>query len=231
MKKIVSIVLVMSLFLGFSTNVFAAAGDRQYEQGVQIIENANIAIDAKIALAVEQADGLQSDYLSKIRSIEQSEIFKLEQEKESLKAAVQSGSYSKADVIEMNKKIAELEEKIAVIAKKTEINVTAIQQDIEAFMSLVGTGTDVSNQDLYAAIESLTAKLNSKSNKYVAATNVYVKQLDVVIKDCYDVTLLMSNDAIEKAGKKGVLAECSWKLVRFGHQWVWIDPIRIVGRH
>jgi fructose/tagatose bisphosphate aldolase len=231
MKKLLLILLTMGLFFGFSLNVAAYGGDdKEYEQALKIIEDANDAIDSEIAAAVKKADKLQEDYLEKIRGKEETEILELKQEKADLVQAVRSGSYNNKDLSKMNKKIEDLEEKIAGAAKKTKEDIEVMEEDIEEFMSLVGSESGLKDEELVAAIEELAAKLNGKTD-YAKATNAYIKKINEVIQKCYDKTLDMSNDAIEKAAQKGVIAECDWKLVRFGHKWVWIDPIKVIGRH
>ena len=231
MKKLMVIMLALSMILSFTTSAFASTQDAQYEQGLQLIEEANLAIDAKITIAVDQAEKLKNQYITEIRIIEEKEIAKAQEEIVKLKGYIASGKYSKSDVNEMNRKIAELEEKISVISLNLEKALTSISQDIEEFMLLVGPEVTPTSEALYKALEELTTKLNKIGKKYVSSTDTYVKNLNKVITDCYNVTLVMSNEAIAKAAEKGIIAECSWKLVRFGHLWVWIDPIRIVGRH
>jgi F0F1-type ATP synthase membrane subunit b/b' len=65
MKKIFTILLTASLFLGLSTNVFAAT-DKDHAKGLQLIEKANVKIDKKIEQAVKDADKLQEKYLSQV---------------------------------------------------------------------------------------------------------------------------------------------------------------------
>ncbi|PUB10955.1 hypothetical protein [Paenisporosarcina sp. OV554] len=65
MKKIFTILLTALLFLGLSTNVFAAT-DEDQAKGLQLIEKANIKIDKKIEQAVKDADRLQENYLSQV---------------------------------------------------------------------------------------------------------------------------------------------------------------------
>ncbi|WP_059171714.1 hypothetical protein [Bacillus sp. FJAT-27445] len=59
-------------------------------------------------------------------------------------------------------------------------------------------------------------------------TKKYNEKLDKIIADVYEETLKMSQKAITKAAEYGVIAECSWVLVRFADREVWIDPVRVV---
>ena len=69
MKKIFTILLTASLFLGLSTSVFAAS-DEDYTKGLQLIEQANLSIDEKIAQGVAEADELQENYLIELGKVE-----------------------------------------------------------------------------------------------------------------------------------------------------------------
>ncbi|MGB2991040.1 MAG: hypothetical protein WBB47_00260, partial [Paenisporosarcina sp.] len=61
MKKIFSILLTVSLFLGLSTNVFAAI-DEEHAEGLQLIELANLEIYEMIGQGVAEAAELQENY-------------------------------------------------------------------------------------------------------------------------------------------------------------------------
>lgn len=69
MKKIFTILLTALLFLGLSTSVFAAS-DEDYTTGLQLIEQANLSIDEKIAQGVAEADELQENYLIELGKVE-----------------------------------------------------------------------------------------------------------------------------------------------------------------
>lgn len=85
-------------------------------------------------------------------------------------------------------------------------------------------------------IEELQASIEHGENDAANLTRVserltanYDKELDEIITRVYDETLALSQETIAKAAEKGVIAECSWKLVRFADRYEWIDPIRVVG--
>ena len=69
MKKIFTILLTVSLFLGLSTSVFASS-DEDYTKGIQLIELANLSIDEMIAEGVAEAAELQGNYLIELGKVE-----------------------------------------------------------------------------------------------------------------------------------------------------------------
>ncbi len=229
MKNLFVFLLTAALFLGLSTSVFASdSGDKEIQEGLEIIKKANVKIDEEIEDAVEDADKLGVEYVAEIRGKKGTEIVKLKQEKAQLVQAIASGSYNEKRVEKMKKEVVELNEKIEKLIRETRADMRNAQQDIEAFVAFLESGEEFTDAELLAAIDQLSAKLSQESD-YRKETKEYIKDLNEVIEDCYDETLEMSNKAIGKAKEKGVLAECSWKLIRFGHKKVWIDPIRIVG--
>jgi pyruvate-formate lyase len=68
MKKIFTILLTVSLFLGLSTSVFAAI-DEEHAEGLQLIEQANLEISEKIDQAVAEAHKLHENYLAELSEI------------------------------------------------------------------------------------------------------------------------------------------------------------------
>ena len=91
MKKIFTVLFTALLFLGLSTNVFAAS-DEDYTKGLQLIEQANLSIDEKIAQGVAEADELQENYLFELGKVEAwlesttdgKQVAKLNEEKDKL---------------------------------------------------------------------------------------------------------------------------------------------------
>jgi Skp family chaperone for outer membrane proteins len=77
-------------------------------------------------------------------------------------------------------------------------------------------------------VSELTKVKNDKQEKYDELTQNFNEKLDKIIENVYNETLAMSAKTIEKAAQSGVIAECSWTLVRFANRWVWIDPVRVV---
>ncbi|MFC6040555.1 hypothetical protein ACFPYN_14100 [Paenisporosarcina macmurdoensis] len=69
MKKIFTILLTVSLFLGLSTSVFASSNE-DYTKGIQLIELANLSIDEMIAQGVAEADELQGNFLIELGKVE-----------------------------------------------------------------------------------------------------------------------------------------------------------------
>ena len=72
MKKIFSILLTASLFMGLSTTVSATTDDDQAD-GLQLVVHANVEIDNQIEKAVEDADKLQENYLLEVGNLEAEE--------------------------------------------------------------------------------------------------------------------------------------------------------------
>lgn len=84
-----------------------------------------------------------------------------------------------------------------------------------------------------AMLESATddkqvAKLNEEKGKL---NTKYNEKLDAIIERVYEETLQLSNETLAKAAEYGVMAECSWVLVKFADRSVLIDPLRIVGEY
>lgn len=219
------------MLLGFSTNVFAnSSSDKDYAEGIEEIEKTNEEIEKEIVDAVEKADKLSEEYLQEIRGEEATKLIELEQEKAQLLEELKAVATDEKKTQKINKKIEKLDAKIAKATQKAAETVGDIQEDIDAFMEVFEQGNDVTDEFLYTETRKLSAKLGGES-ELVKETEEYTEELNKVVKDCFDKTLEMSNKALAKAAEKGVHAECTWKLVRFGHKWVWIDPLRIVGRY
>ena len=72
MKKIFSILLTASLFMGLSTTVSATTDDNQAD-GLQLVVHANVEIDNQIERAVEDANKLQENYLLEVEKLEAEE--------------------------------------------------------------------------------------------------------------------------------------------------------------
>lgn len=229
MKQFFTAMLAMVLFIGIGTSAFAEE-NYSYEKGYQIIEKANEQIDKKINQAVEKADKLQEDYLLELRRIEEGkEVVKileeLKKEQEELTQATDEGKDTKSHI----DKISQLESSLAVQENRINEKIGELEQDIEAFNESLESGHSQDGEQLDGKIEKLKKQLLGKTEKAEAKTERYLEELDKIIEKVYNETLEMSEKAIEKAAGYGVLAECSWRLVQFAHQEVWIDPIRIIG--
>lgn len=228
MKKVLSILFSAAVFLGIASPAFAAGDD--YQKGIEIIEKANKEIDKKIEEAVTKADKLQADYLLDIRKIEEGDqIVKLKNENEKALSDLEAAKNNVKKQEELNKKLAEINTKLEEEQAKINSKITELNEEINKATGQLFSGDGKDVQKLEEKIDKLNQKLNEKSAKYDEKTKRFTKDLDKAISDVYEETLKMSNDTIKKAAKKGVQAECSWKLVRFADKWVWIDPIRIVG--
>jgi hypothetical protein len=72
MKKIFSILLTASLFMGLSTTVNATT-DNDQADGLQLVIHANVEIDSQIEKAVEDADSLQANHLLEVGKLDAEE--------------------------------------------------------------------------------------------------------------------------------------------------------------
>ncbi|KAA0955175.1 hypothetical protein FQ085_15995 [Planococcus sp. ANT_H30] len=230
MKKFVSMSLMLVLLTGVASPAFATS-DKDYEEAIRMIEKTNLEIDKKIEKAVTEADELQAEYLLDIREIEEGgKIFDIQKEKNKILSEMEE---SKNDVNKQQKyeeKLLKLEAKLGEEQAKIEKEMKEISAEIEELTKIMILTEEKDSSKLNKQVNKLNEKLNKKSIKHAEITAEYTEDLNEVITKIYDVTLKMSAETIAKAASKGVEAECSWKLVRFADQWVWIDPIRVVGR-
>lgn len=229
MKQLFAAVLATVLLFGVGTSALAEE-NYDYEKGYQIIEKANDRIDRKINQAVEKADKLQEGYLLELRRIEEGkEAVKLQEElkiaREELTKATHAGTDTKSHI----DKITQLESSLALQESLINEKIMELEQDIADFTDSLEPGKNQDSTHLNGKIERLKKQLLSKTEKAQEKTERYLEELDKIIEKVYNETLQMSEKAIEKAADYGVLAECSWRLVQFAHQQVWIDPIRIIG--
>lgn len=229
MKKVISIFITLLLFLSLSMTTFAAEG-YDYQKGTEIIEKANLEIDEKIEKAVNEANKLQAQYLAEIREIEEGkESVKLQDEWAKANNELAEARKSGKDIEKYTDRIEQIEVALAFHEKRINDKITQLEKDIAEFNSSLETADGKNLEKLEGKVEKLNDKLIAKTEKAEEKTARYTEKLDEVIEKVFNETLKMSEEAIAKAAKEGVIAECSWKLVQFGHKSVWIDPIRIVG--
>ncbi|MFD1780530.1 hypothetical protein ACFSFW_17830 [Fredinandcohnia salidurans] len=230
MKLILSFLFSAAIILGLGTTTFAAEDD-DVQKALELIEKTNKEIDEKIEKAVKKADDLHAEYLQEIRKIEEGEkVVKLGKEKEKIISELELSKHDIKKQQDLQKKLAEIEEKRLAETQKIESKIAEINQEIEGVtVQLISAAEeDKDTKKIEEKLDKLKSKLNARSEKYQEKTQRFTKDLGKVITDIYDETLKMSAETIEKAAKKGVIAECSWKLVRFADRWVWIDPVRVV---
>lgn len=230
MKLILSFLFSTAIILGLGTTTFAAEDD-DVQKALELIEKTNKEIDEKIEKAVQKADELHAEYLLDIRKIEEGDkVVKLGKEKEKIVSELEASKHDIKKQEELHKKLAEVEEKSIAEKQKIDSKIAEINQEIEGVtVQLISAAEeDKDTKKIEEKLDKLKSKLNARSEKYEEKTQRFTKDLEKVISDIYDETLKMSAETIEKAAKKGVIAECSWKLVRFADRWVWIDPVRVV---
>ncbi|WP_226681725.1 hypothetical protein [Sutcliffiella horikoshii] len=233
MKKIiVSLVMLCLLFSVVGSPVFASESNTK--KALELIEKTNQEIDIKIEKAVTKADKLHSDFLQELRVIEEGkELVKLKNEQnkviQELKEASQAEKNDEKKIEKLNEKNAKLEENMKKELAKIDAKLQAIEADMNEIRVSLLTADDKDKKKLKEKMDKLKEKLTKKDQMFQENTEKYTKELDKVITDVFDETLEMSSKTIGKAAELGVEAECSWKLVRFADQWVWIDPIKIVG--
>lgn len=233
MKKAVMVMLMVLVYFSFGNSVMAASSQNDYEKVLESIAKTNQDIDEKVRKAVEEADKLNESFLSDVREVEEGkEVVKLKEEKEK-KLEEMKAEHDEKKHEKLKKNLSDIENRIAEKQAEIDNEMTLIQDEIEAlsFEKMI-SANDKDNKEkekVNKKLDKLYEKLHKRSDKMNGISQKYQKDLDVVITKVYDDTLKMSQETIEKAAEKGVIAECSWKHVRFADRWVWIDPIRVVG--
>ncbi|SFB02454.1 MULTISPECIES: hypothetical protein [unclassified Bacillus (in: firmicutes)] len=229
MKKLLSLLFSATLVLGLTSPAFAATEDDDVAKVLELIEKTNREIDKKIEKAVEEADMLQTNYLNEVRKIEEGDKFiKLKDEREKVLTELNGAKNDHNKEEKLREQLLKLDAKLEEERVKIESEILEVQQEIEEVTAELILAEGKDTKKLEEKISRLTEKLNKRSEKYQEKTQKYTTALGKIITNIYNETLEMSAKTIEKAAEKGVIAECSWKLVRFADRWVWIDPVRVV---
>ncbi|MDQ1147515.1 chromosome segregation ATPase [Bacillus sp. SORGH_AS 510] len=227
LKKVFAISLSVLLMSSFGTSVFAAEPTpADYEKVIASIEKTNQDIEAKIAKAVQDADGLEAQYIRDIQKLEEGDtVVKLKDQKNKLQQdLVKTNDINKVEKI--RSELSDLNSKIEEETARINERMSAIKAKVDSLVqSSLEKGYD--KEKLDKKIEKLNEQINRKLEKHNERTEKFSNDLDKLITDLYNVTLKMSTDAINKAAEKGIQAEPYWTLVELGGKWVWIDPIRV----
>ncbi|CAG9622515.1 hypothetical protein [Sutcliffiella rhizosphaerae] len=114
---------------------------------------------------------------------------------------------------------AELKDALEVLLQETARIKTAI----------VNAGDAVEHAELSAQLIDVQAEIALLEENIAQRTAKFDQEVDAIITYVFDVTFEMSANTIARVAEMGVIAECSWKYVRFADRWAWIDPVRVVG--
>lgn len=231
MKKSIWSLIIAAILLISLGNPASANEHPDTLKALEMIEKTNIEIDEKIEKAVEKADELQSEFLQEVREIEEGKkVLDLKEERQKVKSELQESTHDLKKQEALEEKISKINAKLVEVQEKTDEKMAKLQAELATLTTSMMTAEEKDVKKIEKKILKLTEKMDTKSAEYQEKTQKYTTELDGVISDIYNETLKMSAETIAKAAEKGVQAECSWKLVRFADRWVWIDPIRVVGR-
>jgi hypothetical protein len=224
MRKVLSVLLLASLLFGIGTNAFAEE-DTKVETVKTLIINTNIKIENEIAKAVEKADKLRADYLSDVRKLEEEGKIELIEEKYLIGLNDDVNEDERMDIIE--EKLFIIEDIMFSEENNSADKLLLVEKEVNEITTLL-----VSDENMLALNSQDQEKQNHVKtvyDKYEQLTNNYVTQLWKIITNLQEKAAKMSANTIKKATEVGINAVCELVLVRIGHEYVWVDPIRVVG--
>ncbi|WP_335869498.1 hypothetical protein [Bacillus sp. 2205SS5-2] len=232
MKKLFSILILLLALMGTASQVSASSFTEDQQKAIDLIGKTNQEIKVKIEEAAEKADKLQAEYLADILKLEEGKkATKLKEEREKILAELDENASDESKVDKLHKKLAEIESDIEKEQERTSEKVKKIQKELSDLTVELAAENEKDYEKTTKKIDNLKDKLKKVSSYHEEITNKYTEDLEKIISKVYDETLEMSLETIEEAAEAGVIAECSWTLVRFADRWVWIDPIKIVGEN
>jgi hypothetical protein len=226
MKKVLSILFSASLILGITTSAFASensVNSQDVNKGYEIIKKTNDKINEKIAKAQYEAGKLFEEYL----------------------AAVEKLDNEKGEAVRADSTILSSDQKVEFDKVAIEDIVLTIEQELfkkisseevsDNHVSVDGSETN-SNKLLLALNGNTNYEILSETDpnsqlhwEYQDLTDKYLKKLEKIITNVFNQTKKMSDQTIKRVQKYDIVAECDWVSVKFGHRYVDIDPIRVVG--
>ncbi len=227
MRKLFTFILSVTLVFMMGTTTLAdiAISDEQ-ARAYELIEKTNAKINEKIEKAVEEAEKLKADYLLKLRKLEEGVgLGKLKKQKEDILATLMTADLDESSLVDTKRQLAEIENKIV----REEIRIEDYLRLVE--IELMEITALVIQQDSVYSLENAKAKFKGKTFEDAKAElhEKYMEKLWGIVNRVYEETLKMSTRTIDKVFKVGVIAECSWVLVRFADIEIEIDPIKVVG--
>lgn len=211
MKKVLSVLLSASLFLGLGTSAVAEVKSINTLKAYELIEETNKEIAEEINRGVEEAKKLQAEYLSDVR--------KLEKGKGNIEL---SSKLNDAKIEEIKSFLETLSNK--KVEKNNKVQLT--KKEVNKVTELFGF------EDIYFVDDQSSVYNeifnNVLSNEHQELTVNYYIELGEIISEVSNATLEMSQETIEEVSSV-VEAECFWVDVQFADLEVLIDPIHIVG--
>jgi hypothetical protein len=226
MRKVLSVLLLASLLFGIGTNAFAAEKTK-VETVETLIINTNIKIENEIAKAVEKADKLRADYLSDVRKLEEEGKVALIEKEYLIGLEEEQAEEETMEVVE--ERLFIIEDIMFSEKNNSEEKLLLVENEVNEITTLL-----FSNENMLA-LNSMEQERQSEGKtvyeRYIQLTDKYVKQLKTIIENLQEKAEKLSTNTIKKATEVGIHAVCELVLVRIGHEYVWVDPIRVVGRN
>jgi hypothetical protein len=224
MRKVLSVLLLASLLFGIGTNAFATENTK-VETVKTLIINTNIKIENEIAKAVEKADKLRADYLSDVRKLEEEGKVALIEKEYLIGLEEEQAEEETMEVVE--ERLFIIEDIMFSEKNNSEEKLLLVENEVNEITTLL-----FSNENMLA-LNSLEQEKQSEGKtvyeKYIQLTDKYIKQLKTIIENLQEKAEKLSTNTIKKATEVGINAVCELVLVRIGHEYVWVDPIRVVG--
>jgi hypothetical protein len=229
LKKFLSILVCVSIVFGMATSTLAGVkNDPSEEQkAMDLIEKTNDKINEKIAKAQTEAGKLFEEYLADVEGLNK-EKGRVDGANANSQYSLYSNQPTEIDKDAFEAIVLTIEEKLfnTIFSEvdNSDNQLHVIQDEINQIKLLLGS-TKSTNTEL-ASGNDPNAQLHWE---YEELTNKYLKKLDRIITNVFNQTKKMSEQTIKKVEKYNVYAVCDWVKVQFGHKYVDIDPIRVVG--
>jgi hypothetical protein len=221
MKKVLSVLLSATLFLGLGTSAVAEVKSKETLKAYDLIEETNKEIAKEIKRGVVEAKKLQAEYLSDLQKLEKGK------DKNELTSKLSTEAFSDVKIGEIQSYLNKLGKKNSSEKKDKEILIT--NEDLEIVSELLDFKDVYFVNDQLSVFTEIANQVNL--NPYQELTIKYYEELGDIVSEVSNNTLGMSKATVDEVADLGVKAQCFWVQVQFGDLEVWIDPIRVVGEN